>query len=992
MSSKTIRETSDATIKENNSNATVRESTTVSSSESTISSSYFRNYKIIRQLPTKSTEADIFVVSKDDVEYILKKYRFGYNPKQEILNEIKTLSENYPDNFIRVFESDFDQESKSYYEIQEYAQKGTLSDIIENSKSYTEIEKATLFSNVASQVGVALHNLHENNLLHLDIKPSNILLRSKQPLEMVLTDFGIATSLDSDMSKKFTNTRGTPMYQSPESYSGVMGRATDWWGLGMILLEIANGSHPFSNLDARIISNAIITKSVDIPESIDKDRRKLIRGLLTRDTEKRWNWEQVSRWLNGEHDIPDYFEESSEVGEVLSYKKPLNFMGEKFYTLEKIAIDFARDEDHWNKGKEFIMRGYVKQWLESNNEFEHALDFENEFLSNTSEDGDLKTFRFICKYGKNLPFIFCGKIINIKNLFLFLGKQLKNEKILSAAEQKIVNFIVENSLVNNKELSSMLRLYVNSFGQSENAEALENFTKISEGKKLEFVVSTLDIFVNLQKYYVPFIKDNSASPEQLINSLSELPFVPCTREHWKELNDKYILPKPLVDETFSISTYESALARIKNMAESGDLIPHDKLSKKERNNLSLASMEDYNRGFEKWVLGYSDEIIESLRTETLRLKSLITKADEVGKAEINLFLDYLSILPAKKFSVTIDDITILKTLKGYNKEGLLKFFSKKHQDLRIIVLTRLSVMNFNLAEYHRAKIERCEEQAYGKRERHKNLNEKNMTNITSALFVISWIVTWIVLFKFLMYWDYDYFYVRGLEAYFSFSRHEQYFIQFLLGIFIVLLSGVILNFIVFCIACIVAFITITDIRDPDNKLFKLSVFLYCIILISVMLYGGYRIYNYHNSPEVIAIRQKEIQKNPIRDEVIAIAHKNDFEWTIVDVGLLGAIYENSFRRNNSYGGIMLPDGVDVYAYHTRSTLKGWFDSKQPTIVLSSDGLRWRIGNDETVHFVPYDGVHRNVYDYPELIKVQAVVNDLSSQKFRKILDEAHNKQ
>lgn len=37
---------------------------------------------------------------------------------------------------------------------------------------------------------------------------------------MVFIDFGIATSLASDMSKKFTQTRGTPMYQSPESYTG----------------------------------------------------------------------------------------------------------------------------------------------------------------------------------------------------------------------------------------------------------------------------------------------------------------------------------------------------------------------------------------------------------------------------------------------------------------------------------------------------------------------------------------------------------------------------------------------------------------------------------------------------------------------------------------------------------------------------------------------------------------------------------------------------
>ena len=99
MSSETILENSDATVKENDSNATVRErSDSGSSGRSIMADTYFRNYKIIRELPTKSTEADIFVVSKDGIEYILKKYRKGFDPKQEILQAIKVLSENYPDN------------------------------------------------------------------------------------------------------------------------------------------------------------------------------------------------------------------------------------------------------------------------------------------------------------------------------------------------------------------------------------------------------------------------------------------------------------------------------------------------------------------------------------------------------------------------------------------------------------------------------------------------------------------------------------------------------------------------------------------------------------------------------------------------------------------------------------------------------------------------------------------------------------------------------
>lgn len=199
---------------------------------------------------------------------------------------------------------------------------------------------------MATQIGESLNLLHENNLLHLDIKPSNILLRSLKPMDMLLIDFGIATSLASDMSKKFTQTRGTPMYQSPESYTGGMGRPSDWWGLGMILLEIANGVHPFRGLSSNVIAYAVATEPIDIPENLDEGQRELFHGLLTRNPEKRWDWNQVSRWLNGERNIPQYFEvaEPTKAEPNASNIKPIVFMGQLYQSVAKLAAVFAKDE------------------------------------------------------------------------------------------------------------------------------------------------------------------------------------------------------------------------------------------------------------------------------------------------------------------------------------------------------------------------------------------------------------------------------------------------------------------------------------------------------------------------------------------------------------------------------------------------------------------------------------------------------------------------
>ncbi len=120
MSNETIKEVGSATIQEGqNSGVTIREAASSPNITNISAGSSFRDYKIVSQLPSTSTEADIFVVLKAGTEYILKLYRYGIEPKNDILKSIKSLSEKYPHNFIRVFEADFDGSSERWYEVQE---------------------------------------------------------------------------------------------------------------------------------------------------------------------------------------------------------------------------------------------------------------------------------------------------------------------------------------------------------------------------------------------------------------------------------------------------------------------------------------------------------------------------------------------------------------------------------------------------------------------------------------------------------------------------------------------------------------------------------------------------------------------------------------------------------------------------------------------------------------------------------------------------------
>ena len=264
----------------------------------------FKGWKIIKELPAIGGEADAFLIEKAGIVHFLKLYRKGVNPKIEVLQKIKELSEKIPEHIVRVYAVGFDEETGRYYEVMEYAKYGNLREAYE--KYNLKIE------DVVRELGEAIHYLHQHNIIHRDIKPTNILVREIEPLDLILTDFGISSAVMEDVSKVLTTVKGTFQYSAPETFSGYFGKEIDWWSLGMIVYELLTGSNPFRGLSQQVIINKLITEDVPIPENIDDRYKLLLKGLLTRNPKKRWKWEEIERWLRGEKDIKVYYGEPTE--------------------------------------------------------------------------------------------------------------------------------------------------------------------------------------------------------------------------------------------------------------------------------------------------------------------------------------------------------------------------------------------------------------------------------------------------------------------------------------------------------------------------------------------------------------------------------------------------------------------------------------------------------------------------------------------------------
>jgi serine/threonine protein kinase/Tfp pilus assembly protein PilF len=121
------------------------------------------------------------------------------------------------------------------------------------------------FLPIAIQCAAALESAHKKRIVHLDIKPENIMLTEAGKVKVC--DFGVARQLPSVDVSASTNQPwtfgGTPAYMAPEVIVGNhFDTRADIFSLGVVFYEMLAGKHPFRAEDVRATTNRIMTASV----------------------------------------------------------------------------------------------------------------------------------------------------------------------------------------------------------------------------------------------------------------------------------------------------------------------------------------------------------------------------------------------------------------------------------------------------------------------------------------------------------------------------------------------------------------------------------------------------------------------------------------------------------------------------------------------------------------------------------------------------------
>jgi len=120
---------------------------------------------------------------------------------------------------------------------------------------------------IMEQVCSALQYAHDNKVVHLDIKPANIMLGPDDHVK--ITDFGTAKILQVGAAQQ-TSAMGTPGYMSPEQVKGnaVDGR-TDIFALGVMLYELTTGQKPFRGQDIATVMYKILKEEPEPPHRLN---------------------------------------------------------------------------------------------------------------------------------------------------------------------------------------------------------------------------------------------------------------------------------------------------------------------------------------------------------------------------------------------------------------------------------------------------------------------------------------------------------------------------------------------------------------------------------------------------------------------------------------------------------------------------------------------------------------------------------------------------
>ena len=253
------------------------------------------NFEILEKLG-KGAFSVVYKVRRniDNQIYALKKVQItnlSEKQKTNSLNEIRVLASIKSKYIVNYKEAFLDAKDSTLCLVMEYADRGDLSKRIEEEKKRNRYFNERDIWRIFIQLVKGLKSLHDLNIIHRDIKSSNIFLFSDGTAK--LGDLNVCKILSEDTLGK--TQAGTPSFAAPEVWmEKPYGLKSDIWSLGCVLYEITALKCPFRADNIVELNNKILIGSFKrIPKKFSNDLNNMIEHMIRFEPEKRISCKQI---------------------------------------------------------------------------------------------------------------------------------------------------------------------------------------------------------------------------------------------------------------------------------------------------------------------------------------------------------------------------------------------------------------------------------------------------------------------------------------------------------------------------------------------------------------------------------------------------------------------------------------------------------------------------------------------------------------------------
>jgi len=223
-----------------------------------------------------------------DRKVAIKMLRPEFVSDEDFINkfrhEAKAVARITHPNVVSIY--DIVESEESLYLVMEYIEGKDLKSLIKKRGQLSVVEALDIANQVTAGVEVA----HENNIVHCDIKPHNILITDNNQVKV--TDFGIARAVSSSTMTITDTIMGSAHYFSPEQAQGKeINTYSDIYSIGVVLYEMLSGRVPFKGESPISVALKHIQKEPkelkEVFPSVPEEVNELVMKTLSKEPEDR---------------------------------------------------------------------------------------------------------------------------------------------------------------------------------------------------------------------------------------------------------------------------------------------------------------------------------------------------------------------------------------------------------------------------------------------------------------------------------------------------------------------------------------------------------------------------------------------------------------------------------------------------------------------------------------------------------------------------------